>query len=136
MENRFKSLISHLFKKDIPLKNEIKKPEVHHPSKPERKRINPLNKILRIEDIRNALSNIATWLTFDGNTRFLKDERNQITSEHGKGLDKRLAVYTIRCRKLFNEFSESLEDIDVCRKSLRSAIERDKEMKRNRELRK
>lgn len=91
---------------------------------------------LRIEDIRKSLSSVVTWLSFDENTRFINDERNQITSEHGRGLAQELDVCTIKSRKLFNGLSESLEDTDLWRKRLRTAIDRDKEMKKNRNMNK
>lgn len=86
----------------------------------------------RIEDIRKALSTVATWLTLDDNTRFLKEERNIPTSEHAKELTKQLEVLNIKSRKLLNTFSESLEYVDMCRKNLRYAIEREKKMGINR----
>lgn len=86
----------------------------------------------RIEDIRKALSTVATWLTFDDNTRFLKEERNIPTSEHAKELAKQLDILSVQSRKLLNNFSESIEYTDMCRKSLRYAIEREKKMGINR----
>jgi len=86
---------------------------------------------LKIEDIRKCLSSVATWLTFDEDTRFFKDDRNIPSNENGKGLAKQLDIYSVRSRKLFNALSESLEDTATCRKTLRYAIEREKEMKKN-----
>ncbi len=88
---------------------------------------------LRIEDIRKSISSVYAWLTLNEDLSFFKDERNSPNTENSQFLTKQLAIHSLKGRKLLNELSETVEDISIYQKNLRCAIERDKEMKRNRD---
>lgn len=84
---------------------------------------------LTIEDMRKFISSACTWLTIDDDLRFFKDERNQPMTENSKRLTEQLEVCSKKCRTVLFLLSDSIEETSMCRKNLRSAIEKEKEIR-------
>lgn len=91
---------------------------------------------LTIEDMRKFISSACTWLTIDDDLRFFKDERNQPMTESSKGLTKQLEVSSKKCRMVLFLLSDSIEETSMYRKNLRSAIEKEKEIRKRNKIEK
>lgn len=91
---------------------------------------------LTIEDIRKYLSSICQWLTTNKTLCFLRDDDNRPTSARSMELTQKLDNAMIKNRTLFNKFSESIEDTEVCQKNLKISIEQEKIARKKNVIRK
>jgi len=57
---------------------------------------------------------------------FLKDDKNRPSTARSIEFTERLEKSTTMSRLLFNQFSESIENTEVCQQNLKRAIEAEK----------
>jgi len=88
---------------------------------------------LTIEDVRKKLSGISDWLTNNKTLCFLRDDKNRSTTARSIELTSQLDKSMMRSRTLFNKFSESIEDTEVCQKNLKISLEADRKERKKKE---
>jgi len=90
-----------------------------------REKMNPT-----IDDIRKFISSIYQWATANDDFDFIKMSINDCCSDECAHLRYELEIVLRKTRVLLNQFSEAIDEMDVCIRQLKFAIEKEREIRK------
>ena len=83
-----------------------------------------------IEDTRKFISNIYQWATTNDDFDFIKMSINDCCSDECVQLRYELEMVLRKTRVLLNQLAESIDELDVCTRQLKLAIEKEREIRK------
>ena len=83
-----------------------------------------------IEDTRKFISSIYQWATTNGDFDFIKMSIDDCSSEECTQLRYELEIVLRKSRVLLIQLAESVDDMDVCIRQLKIAIEKEREIRK------
>ena len=83
-----------------------------------------------IDDIRKFISQIYDWMTTNDDFDFIKISINDCCSDECAHLRYELEIVLRKTRVLLNQFSEAIDEMDVCIRQLKTAIEKEREIRK------
>ena len=83
-----------------------------------------------IDDIRKFISSIYQWATANDDFDFIKMSINDCCSDECVQLRYELEIVLKKTRVLLNQFSEAIDEMDVCIRQLKFAIEKEREIRK------
>lgn len=83
-----------------------------------------------IEDTRKFISSIYQWATDNGDFDFIKMSINDCCSDECVQLRYQLEIVLRKTRVLLNQLAESIDEMDVCIRQLKLAIEKEREIRK------
>ena len=83
-----------------------------------------------IDDIRKFISQIYDWMTTNDDFDFIKNSINDCSSDDVFQRRCQLTEVLGRTRSLLNPFSEAIEEMDICIRQLKLAIEKEREIRK------
>lgn len=83
-----------------------------------------------IDDIRKFISQIYDWMTTNDDFDFIKNSINDCSSDDVFQRRCQLTEVLGRTRSLLNQFSEAIEEMDICIRQLKLAIEKEREIRK------
>jgi hypothetical protein len=83
-----------------------------------------------IEDTRKFISSIYQWATSNDDFDFIKMSINDCCSDECVQLRYELEMVLRKTRVLLNQLAESIDELDVCIRQLKFAIEKEREIRK------
>jgi hypothetical protein len=83
-----------------------------------------------IDDIRKFISSIYQWATDNADFDFIKMSINDCCSDECVQLRYQLEIVLRKTRVLLNQLAESIDEMDVCIRQLKIAIEKEREIRK------
>lgn len=83
-----------------------------------------------IDDTRKFISNIYQWATTNDDFDFIKMSIDDCCSDECVQLRYELETVLRKTRVLLNQLAESIDEMDVCIRQLKIAIEKEREIRK------
>lgn len=83
-----------------------------------------------IEDTRKFISSIYQWATSNDDFDFIKMSLDDCSSEECTQLRYELEIVLRKTRVLLNQLAESIDEMDVCIRQLKFAIEKERAIRK------
>lgn len=83
-----------------------------------------------IDDTRKFISSIYQWATANDDFDFIKISINDCCSDECVQLRYELEIVLRKTRVLLNQVAESIDEMDVCIRQLKFAIEKEREIRK------
>jgi hypothetical protein len=83
-----------------------------------------------IEDTRKFISSIYQWATTNADFDFIKMSIDDCSSDECTQIRYELDIVLKKTRVLLNQLAESIDEMDVCIRQLKIAIEKEREIRK------